>query len=545
MERVADKKVMRYRTFILATFLFALPLSHAAAPCATLLYDTKAWLELVNGNPKLKAHADKIFGFYLSGKLRTPEMELEVALLLRDLRDEGMLRPVLTKVLAEAKKQPAFPPLPGTDAEVVEQVYGMIDAELIGRETFRSWTEVSANQIRAVELSGKSEIGSSGFLDEFSSLTKSAFTESNHVRSIHEASEAVSERVRMIQGAKKSIRLMTWAMYGDHAGELFADLLIRKFNEGVDVKIIVDGLTSSRIGYRESVAKLKAAGVPVLEWRGKTNPYFGQHRKFMIVDAETGAGEVIAGGRNLGDVYLHLGTKPGSQKWRDTDVLYKGPAVRENEIRFAEIWNEQTTDIKMSKAKAHTAQLKVSNGMGMAVLDHTPNADGFDPIYLGILKSISGAKKTIDIANSYVILTPALREAILKARARGVRVRIFTNSGKSVDEPIVSNPILRSMSELLPHGVEIYLKQGDTLHSKYMIVDDELSWVMSYNLHPRSLRYEGETANVISDAQFAEEMRSVYEADLKEARRAKKIEDLGISKSAFSDIAEKNFRDQL
>jgi len=265
----------------------------------------------------------------------------------------------------------------------------------------------------------------------------------------------------------------------------------------------------------------------------------------MTVDAETGAGEVIAGGRNLGDVYLHMGTKPDAQKWRDTDVIYQGPAVRENEIRFAKIWNEQSSDVKMSEGKAQISQRKIPNGVKMAVLDHTPNNEGLDPIYLGILKSIEGAKKSIDNATAYVILTPALRDAILKARARGVRVRVFTNSAKSVDEPIVSNPILRSLAVLLPHGVEIFIKKGDTLHSKFMVFDEELTWVMSYNLHPRSLRYESETANVIADAAFAEEMRAVYQTDLDQALPVKVLKALGILKSAFSDIAERGFRDQL
>lgn len=68
---------------------------------------------------------------------------------------------------------------------------------------------------------------------------------------------------------------------------------------------------------------------------------------------------------------------------------------------------------------------------------------------------------------------------------------------------------------------------------------------MSYNLHPRSLRYESGTANVIADAVFAEEMRSVYQTDLDQAVRVKTLKDLGIPKSAFSDIAERGFRDQL
>jgi len=179
----SDKNLMRSRAFILAAFLFILPPSYAATragvPCPTLLNDTQDWLKLVNRDPKLKAHADKLLEYYLTGKTQSAEMELEIALLLRDLRDEGMLRPVLMKVLTEAKMKPGFPPIPGSDAEVVEQLYGMIDSELIARESFRPWADVTADQVRAVAASGKSEIGHASFLDELASLTTSVFPKSN------------------------------------------------------------------------------------------------------------------------------------------------------------------------------------------------------------------------------------------------------------------------------------------------------------------------------------------------------------------------------
>ncbi len=549
-----------------------LPRLLANAKCDTLLYPIPDWIKDIEAqcktNPVLKKRVESLTHYFVTGKSDVGGIEAELAFTLRDLRDEGLLKPVLAKALSEARKNPKFPAIPGNDSEIVAQFYGLIDAELISRGlsplgmegAFKPWTDLAAEQAKIIESSGKSKIGDANFLTELSNVARADFIAGHEIKILNEAPEAVSERERMINGAQKSIHVMTWALYGDEAGEHFANLLIKRHNDGIDVKIMVDGQTADRVGYRESIAKLRAAGVPVIEWRSKKNPYFGQHRKFLVVDAELGTGEALAGGRNFGNDYLHMGTKPDSPKWRDTDIVYSGPGVRKNARRFADLWNEQLDrlaaddtehaqkyhDLKIDKKKARTEQ-RVKNAKGpiMAILDHTPNAAGYDPIYLALLKSIEASTKSIDISNAYVILTPGIKDALVRARARGVKVRIFTNSARSVDEPIVSIPILHSLAELLPYGVEIFVKQGDTLHSKFAIFDDELLFVMSYNLHPRSLRYEGESANVIFHKETALTMREAYEKDLAAAKPVKVAADLEIPANPLSDVAEKEFRDQL
>ena len=240
-------------------------------------------------------------------------------------------------------------------------------------------------------------------------------------------------------------------------------------------------------------------------------------------------------------------------------MLFKGPPVQDSAQLFRKIWNEQCdrlASVKTADADRYTA-LKIDGSRVsqtqnkyeasvelLGLLDHSPKADGFDAIYMGIMKSIEASKKTIDIANAYVILTPGMKNALLRARERGVKVRILTNSSKSVDEPIVSAPILKSLAEMLPSKCEIYVKNGDTLHSKYAVFDGQLTWVMSYNLHPRSLRYEGEVANVIIDDGFAKSVTEAYEADLAIAKPIHVEADLDIPSSKLANVG-MHFFDQL
>ncbi len=539
----------------------------AEATCASILHSVPAMIKQVEASPALKLRAMKLVALFTSENPDRLVIQSEAAQLLAQLRDEGVLRPAMAYALREAKKHPKFPKnLPGDDAQMIDMFYTEIDAALVeiglsvhgAKAAAKNWLTLAKEQTAALLASGVAKIRDSLFVTEIQKLIRANFHGGGTVRLLNRADEALRVRKEMILGAEKSIHLMTWAMYGDVAGKEFAELLIQRFKDGIDVRVMVDGLTAQRTGYKESLDQLRAAGVPVIEYRGTINPYHGQHRKFMIVDAETGSGQVVAGGRNLGDQYLHTAGE-AKDHWRDTDIHYTGANVRDNAMLFTKLWNEQidrlvVADAKnadeyrklmMSKEKAAIRQRRVQGGVRMAVVNHTPNPEGIDPIYLGLLKSIEASETSIDIANAYVILTPAMRDALIRARKRGVKVRIFTNSAQSVDEPVVSVPILKSLAELIPHGIEVHLKQGSTLHSKFAIFDNELSWVMSYNLHPRSLIYEGEVANVILDAKFARLMTEDFELDLKEARAVSTVADLNIPTSAISDIAGTYFYNRL
>ena len=121
----------------------------------------------------------------------------------------------------------------------------------------------------------------------------------------------------------------------------------------------------------------------------------------------------------------------------------------------------------------------------------------------------------------------------------------MTNSAQSVDEPIVTAPILASLPELVASGAEVYLKQGDTLHSKLMVVDGLYAAVGSYNLHPRSERYEGEMLVNTLSKDTASNVVNAFEKDLAKATRVNAASDITVPTTAFSILASRFFFDQL
>jgi phosphatidylserine/phosphatidylglycerophosphate/cardiolipin synthase-like enzyme len=180
-----------------------------------------------------------------------------------------------------------------------------------------------------------------------------------------------------------------------------------------------------------------------------------------------------------------------------------------------------------------------------AVVNHVPGPDGDAHILLGTLKAIEGATESVDIENAYFITTPAIQQALFDALERGVKVRLLTNSDQSVDEPIVSAPIMGSLPALIEKGAEVYVKQGDTLHSKFMVVDGHFAQVGSYNLHPRSHRYEGELMIHVLDDDFAGDMTDAFQKDLDSAIHLEHASDVEVPKTALSALADRYFFDQL
>ncbi len=493
-----------------------------------------------------------------NGASITPAQEKKTFETLGRLQQAGQLRPALEMLAAQAQQGGALPKdMPAEKkAALITQFEGLVSAELDARgatnkptHVFESWEAASKKQLEAVRNTAvppKGPGNPSAFLDprfvkEFETLTGAKFSEGNSVTPLIDGPASFKERDRLIEGAKTSIHMMTWAFYDDETGMETAKKLIAKHQQGVDVKIMVDGNVARQPGHDKMLKLMEDAGIPVVRWNDLDRVHDGQHRKAMVVDGK----EAVAGGLNVGNVYSHRGPAD-AQKWRDTDVLLKGPAVGETHQLFASLSNEQVAmhNHPFGKVTVGTPP-PVSGDARVSVVNDTPGPQGTSGALLAALKAIEGATGSVDIQNAYFISTPALREALLAALERGVKVRIMTNSAQSVDEPIVTAPILASLPELVASGAEVYLKQGDTLHSKLMVVDGLYAAVGSYNLHPRSERYEGEMLVNTLSKDTASNVVNAFEKDLAKATRVNAAADITVPTTAFSILASRFFFDQL
>jgi cardiolipin synthase len=143
------------------------------------------------------------------------------------------------------------------------------------------------------------------------------------------------------------------------------------------------------------------------------------------------------------------------------------------------------------------------------------------PLLTSMLKAMAGATRRINIENAYIIAIPAVNRAVAEARARGVEVNILTNSKESIDSDgkSMADSIVEGTKVFLAAGANVYLKQGETLHSKFLTVDGEFATVGSYNLHPRSERYDTECNFNVLDPAFAAGLDEAFARDIAAAKK--------------------------
>lgn len=381
-----------------------------------------------------------------------------------------------------------------------------------------------------------------GFIREFEQATNGRFQAGNSARPLINGPASFEVKDALIRSAKKSLLISSWAFYDDTTGYQAAQMLIAKKREGVDVKIIVDKKVLAGHGKRV-VKMMKDAGIEVLAHsEDRANDIW--HVKVMIADDQY----AVAGGQNFGDVYSHKG---GTILWRDTDLVYSGPAVLETRKLLAGVWNAKARREGLTPISDRGTGMSFEGGSARvaAVLQNPPNDSN---ILVSIIKAMYGATKRINIENAYFVSLPVVTQAVLDARARGVEVNILTNSKESIDPEglVIVDAMYKCLIPLAEAGANIYLyngwrSPGDTLHSKFMTVDGEFSTVGSYNLHPRGERYDTEVNVNVLDRGFAAGLDTAFASDIRNARKVKSSADLGQKPGWLSSVVSEYFYAQL
>lgn len=153
------------------------------------------------------------------------------------------------------------------------------------------------------------------------------------------------EKLRMIRAAKTSLWIAVMIMRCDASTEILIQEIIRRHREGIDVRIVLEGLYPGLGLDKGCTKKLEAHGVPVIRSsyyanRNQPQSLGVMHHKLWIMDDQ----EVILGGENL----LNLNNySDGFNGMRDTDVWVQGPSVTDARYGFIQLWRwVEDIDIK-------------------------------------------------------------------------------------------------------------------------------------------------------------------------------------------------------
>ena len=405
-------------------------------------------------------------------------------------------------------------------------VRGSLDSRGMSPDTLfkpstSSWGSIAKDIDRKVALSKCTSFDCENYELDFANVAKSVVGKGDDFE-ILPNQRSFELRKELIKNATKTIHIFVWAIIDDETGTAFATQLldVLERNPGIDIRIVVDGNMANLYGrkvlkniYKKSLGKIK-----VMKWKSRKYRANGNHRKLMIVDGE----HIIVGGMNIGNDYSHIATDKG---WRDVDIYLRGEKAAEvASNQFSKIWNRQIVEFpKLEKKLGMMSALEtdqVLNGTSVVFVDQHPGSavdEAYHNIHISLVKLLRDSSESIDIENAYFIMDPIIKKEIEKVIKRGVKVRIFTNSDKSVDETIVSMPIMHSARDAVTMGAKVYLRNGTPLHSKYLIVDKKITMVGSFNLHPRSLRFDAENVAVVFDEAFAQKMTTHFENGIESA----------------------------
>ncbi len=343
-------------------------------------------------------------------------------------------------------------------------------------------------------------------------VSQSPLIPGNRTEVFIDANDAYRRMEEAIQGARRHVHLMSYIYRADKAGLRFRDLLIEKSREGVETRLLVDGIGGNELKRAFLAPLLQAGGkfgrfMPVFGARAHFRPNLRNHRKILVVDNEVG----FAGGMNIGDEYQ--GRKRKFAPWRDTHLRLQGPAVRRLQEVFAEDWQYATGE-DLADAE-HFPETQRCGPDLIQVVDSGPDHD-HQTIHTVFFTALNEANRSISITTPYFVPDQSILLALKAAAWRGVDVRLLV-PGRS-DLRLVQLAGRSFYQELVETGVKIYEHHPGILHAKTMVVDGAWSTVGSANMDIRSFRLNFEINVLIFGEEFARRMEAIFLEDLAHAR---------------------------
>ncbi len=346
----------------------------------------------------------------------------------------------------------------------------------------------------------------------------------NRVVLLENGPDTYAAMLSAIAGARDHINMETYIFEDDEAGRRFADALIEKQRQGVQVNVIHDGVGTLSTP-KAFFQRLKDAGVQVLEFN-PVNPLANKagwdvnqrdHRKLLVVDGRL----AILGGINISSVYSGGSAGSGGRRggdpkdrlpWRDTDLQIDGPVVASFQKLFMETWQAQK-----GPALAARNYFPALTRQGDAVVRAIGSApdEPYSQIYVTLISAINTADTEVLLTNAYFVPDPQLMQSLLRAVARGVEVRMIVPSVS--DSSLVFNAGRSHYDVLLAGGVKLYERRKALLHAKTALIDGIWSTVGSTNLDWRSFLHNQEVTAVILGSPFGVKMREAFDRDLAES----------------------------
>lgn len=412
--------------------------------------------------------------------------------------------------------------------------------------------------------------------------------------------QALLARAWLADHAEHSIEVQYFIWSTDNIGILASEALLRAAERGVQVRVIVDDLLIAAPD-RSLLALALHPNIEIRIYNPKhsVGTYthkrvinmltdfrgFNQrmHNKTFIVDGKV----AITGGRNMAAEYYDYNQK---YNFRDRDALVLGPAAADMRASFEQFWQHKlavkvedlydgfgilqkrlsvkdaevqqiyqelhtyaqspehfTPEVRAAIADIPSAFPRLAENIIWTRVDFVSDLPGKNDRMLGLggggasterlARIVENATSDIIIQSPYLILSNAAVALFERTIARGVRVRIHTNSLASTDNIPAFSGYRNQRKRLLKMGLEIYEYRPDpaiqnelmqrlgaatanerkpvfALHAKTLVVDSAIAYIGTFNLDPRSENLNTEAGVIVHDPAFASAVAAQIIADM-------------------------------
>lgn len=333
----------------------------------------------------------------------------------------------------------------------------------------------------------------------------------------------------------------------DFYGTLLARLMAYHADQGTLVRVIVSDVISlkkDKALYERLMTKHQ--NIKFIRYEFNTSQDGGKkvselhrtnHVKLFITYSKDNSDNsmVIVGGRNIHDGFVfktpvnvknypeivdYNGGDESWAYWRDFEMVIRGQNFVESMIRHYMSFYHINKENLVMKSPAVIIQKSDAEEAKSKTMRHyisIPFKDGAN-LNTFYAKLIDQSKKKILISSPYFRPVKEIGEALDRAIQRGVDVTVITRldlEGDTADfilGAVNKDGVNRFMDKV---KVYEYTEPKVILHSKLLMIDDELSFISSVNLNKRSFYHDLENGVLVNDSEFTKEMGEVYKEYMK------------------------------
>ena len=334
--------------------------------------------------------------------------------------------------------------------------------------------------------------------------------------------------LRELEKAEKYIFMEYFIVEEGYMWGRILDVLTRKVEEGVEVRVMYDGMCEMSTLPADYYKLLEAQGiharafspiVPVVS----SHYNYRDHRKILVIDGKV----AFNGGVNLADEYINRIERFGH--WKDTAVMLKGPAARSFALMFLQMWNlKRGPEADYEKwLSLPSCEMEEAKGYVMPYCDcPLDEYKAGEAVYMDILNR---ATDYVHIMSPYLILDGELETALCFAAQRGVDIKLIL---PGIPDKKVAYALAKThYAALHKAGVKIYEYTPGFVHAKVFVSDDVKAVVGTINLDYRSLYHHFECATYMYKTDCIADIEKDYQKTLEACRT---VTDESIQNEKFS-----------